>query len=56
MFCKRFETLEDAQNSYPVKECSECQKNIFESGINECSQIRDEVLKKGEESDDYPVM
>ena len=31
MFCKRFETLEDAQNSYPVKECSECQKNIFES-------------------------
>ena len=54
MFCKRFETLEEAQSKYPVKDCADCQKNIFECGINECSQIRDEVLGKGVESDDYP--
>ena len=46
MFCKKFETLEDAQNTYPVKECASCDCNIFESGINECSKIRDEILSK----------
>lgn len=56
MFCEKFETLEEAQSKYPVKECSYCKYNIFESGINECSKISDEVLSKGGDNDDYPGM